>query len=115
MEPHRKIRTSTYVPVACKESCQIEIQNHFPSFGDAIPSVVFRPDVFHSIGGLTGRPDRGGNDAKDRLIKLIDETEAKEKEDLKKVRAQTVELKRSLLRLYSTRRPITPAPRKKDS
>jgi len=94
MEPHRKIRTSTYVPDACKESCQVSIQNHFPFFRDTTPSVVFRSDVFRSIGGLTRRPNRGGNGAVERLIKLIEEREAKENEELEKVRLQSVELKK---------------------
>ena len=113
MEPHRKICTSTYVPVACKESFQVSIQNHFPSFRDTTPSVVFRSDVFRSIGGLTRRPDRGGNGAVERLIKLIEEREAKENEELEKVRLQSVELEKNLSRLHSTRLPMEQRPRKK--
>ena len=79
MEPYRKIHTLTYVPVACKESCQVSIHNHFQSFRDTTPSVVFRSDVFHSIGGLTRRPDRGGNDAVEQLVKLIEEIEKKKR------------------------------------
>ena len=113
MEPYRKIRTSTYVPVACKESCQVSIHNHFPSFRDTTPSVVFRSDVFQSIGGLTRRPDRGGNDAVERLITLIAAREAKENEELEHVRLQHLELEKNLARLHSTRLPMEQRPRKK--
>ena len=42
---------------------------------------------FTAFGGITGRPDRGGNGALERLVKLIDEREAKENEELEKGQA----------------------------
>ena len=55
----------------------------------------------------------GGDDTKDRLVRLIEQAEAKESEEFKKVKAQSIELEKGLSRLYSTRSPIVQRPRKR--
>ena len=112
MEPHTKVRTSTYCPTAVCDSCQIKLENHFTSsIATEPPTITFWPCVFSEIGGLSQCPHTGGKYQRDKLVSMLNEREKNANEKANQLHTQQLELEKGLSKMYSTRQPVQKRPR----